>query len=217
MSFSATGSVKIDEINTSELDTNSNIKTTDLPPLEDSSTDFRNKIQACEAKLPISKADAAANDIFTTYTAKLQLRIYTSKDDTAPTNLIEHEFEVELTAPAYATEEWDEYDDTWYENVENEFFILQEDQKNTTITLADGTDSVVNQDIWIDTWVNKEYTRPDLLEITFSQQGTTEKLEEGKYVFSWVQFERTDGADAGTKNTIACVNKIVGEGEDPEF
>ena len=105
----------------------------------------------------------------------------------------------------------------WYEEVENEFFILQEDQKNATITLSDGTDSVVNQDIWIDTWVNKEYTRPDLLEITFSQQGTTEKLEEGKYVFSWVQFERTDGADNGVKNTIACVNKIVGEGEDPDF
>ena len=63
------------------------------------------------------------------------------------------------------------YDDSWHEEVENEFFIVKEDIKNTTVTLADGSESTMQQDIWIDTWVNKEYTRADLLEITFRSQG----------------------------------------------
>ena len=69
------------------------------------------------------------------------------------------------------------YDDSWHEEVENEFFIVKEDIKNTTVTLADGSESTMQQDIWIDTWVNKEYTRADLLEITFRSQGDESKLE----------------------------------------
>ena len=69
--------------------------------MADSELDWRNKVQACAAVLPISKQDAETNDIFQTYTAKLQLRIYQGGDDTAPVNLNESEFDVELKRPDY--------------------------------------------------------------------------------------------------------------------
>lgn len=71
-----------------------------------------NSIQNCQAKLPIEK-QTEDSSIFTTYTALLQARIYTSEDDTDPVNLSESTFEIELTAPVYEAEEFDPYDETW--------------------------------------------------------------------------------------------------------
>lgn len=83
---------------------------------------FKNKVQKCQALLAIEK-QTSSSEIFTSYNALLQARIYTSKDDTSPTNLSEVEFEITLDAPVYEAEEWDEYDETWYDDIENEFFI----------------------------------------------------------------------------------------------
>ena len=105
MSFSATGTSKLSEINASEMVSDSGIFVLDDPDfyaLADSESSFKNKIQSCQAKLPIEK-QGADSSIFTTYNAKLQLRIYANKDDTAPLNLNESEFEVELKQPTYET------------------------------------------------------------------------------------------------------------------
>lgn len=86
-------------------------------------------------------------------------------------------------------------------------FIMHEESQTGTIDLADGTPKDIKQHVWIDTWVNKEYTRPDVLEFTFNAEGTTEKLADGKIVFSYLQFYQTAG-DANAKTTIACVNTL---------
>lgn len=97
------------------------------------------------------------------------------------------------------------YDEDWYDEVENEFFIEHEEDQVGTLTLADGvTTTDIHHYAWIDQWVNKEYTRPDILEFTFTTEGTTEKLAEGKWVFSYLQFN-AESDTSGTKQTVACV------------
>lgn len=74
MSFAATGTDKLMEINSSENGTaDSGIFVHDDPDfyaLTDSDSSFKNKIQACQAKLPIEK-QGLDSSIFTTYTAEL--------------------------------------------------------------------------------------------------------------------------------------------------
>ena len=115
MDFDATGTVKFSEINTGERQTESGVFTIDDPnfyALQTSPLSLMNSIQNCQAKLPIAK-QLEDSSIFTTYTALLQARIYTSKDDTNPANLSEVTFEIELTPPVYEAEEFDPYDETW--------------------------------------------------------------------------------------------------------
>jgi len=130
----------------------------------------------------------------------LQLRIYANKDDTSPLNLNENDFTVELKQPTYENVEFDEYDIDmeWADEVENEFFIMHEENQSGTLDLADGTPTDIDHYAWIDQWVNKEYTRPDVLEFTFTTQGNTELLVEGKYVFSYLQFNK-ESDTSGTK------------------
>jgi hypothetical protein len=45
-----------------------------------------------------------------------------------------------LEAPVYEAEEWDENDETWYEDIENEFFIQHEEYAEYTKPDSTGTD-----------------------------------------------------------------------------
>lgn len=94
MDFGTNGSVSMSEINSAELVADSEVWAIDEPDfyeLKESDSSFKNKLQACEAKIPVEK-QGADSAIFTTYNAKLQLRIYASKDDTSPLNLSETDF-----------------------------------------------------------------------------------------------------------------------------
>ena len=126
MSFAATGTgTLLAEINASEKMNNSEvypIEDVDFYALQDSSLSDLNKVQNCQAKLPIEK-QLEDSSIFTTYTATLQARIYASKDDLEPLGLSETTFEFTLQAPEYEAEEFDPYDETWVDEFENEFFI----------------------------------------------------------------------------------------------
>jgi hypothetical protein len=125
MDYYTNGAVKFDDINSDQKIDNAEITKNEnesFYALEESPLSFKNMIQNCEALLPIEK-QSSSSEIFTSYNALLQARIYTSKDDTDPVNLSETEFEITLDAPVYEAEEWDENDETWYEDIENEFFI----------------------------------------------------------------------------------------------
>lgn len=110
----------------------------------------------------------------------------------------ESTFDVELKAPTYEAAEWDEYDEDWYEDIENEMFIMWEESQTGDITNDDGTVDTISHHVWIDTWLNKEYTRPDVLEVTFNGEGTTNHLADGKIIFSYLQFNPTSDT-SGTK------------------
>jgi hypothetical protein len=169
MDFATNGAVKFDEINTGEKQTQSDvyaISDPDFYALGDSTLSGLNKVQKCQAKLPIEK-QGGDSDIFTTYTAYLQARIYASKDDTAPLNLSETTFEITLEAPVYEAEEFDPYDESWVDEYENEFFIQHEEYLSAWV-LVGNVDKEITQSVWIDRWDNKEYTRPDVLDFTFN-------------------------------------------------
>ena len=169
MSCSSTCSSKFSEINEGEMQTDSGVYAIVDPEfyaLGESELTLKNKVQNCQAKLPIAK-QAAGSEIFTTYDATLQARIYTSKDDTNPTQLSETQFEITLAAPEYVAAEFDPYDETWQDDIENEFFIMHEEYLSG-YTLVDNVDKEINQSVWIDRWDNKEYTRPDVLDFTFN-------------------------------------------------
>jgi hypothetical protein len=209
MSFASNGNVIIKEINTGELVADSEVKPNDdadFYALGESDLSWANSVQNCQAALPIEK-QGTDSSIFTTYTALLQARIYASKDDTSPINLSETTFEITLEAPVYEDEEWDQYDEDWYEDVENEFFIINEEEFTFTYNLEDGTPAEVKQLLWIDTWVNKEYTRPDVLDFTFNAEGPAEKLADGKILFSYATFNPSSDT-SGTRQTVGCKVEI---------
>jgi hypothetical protein len=219
MSFANTGSVKFDEMNESERvpKSDSKVHTLDDPDFyarQDSELDpGLNWVQNCQAKMSVDKL-GSDSDIFAVYNAQLQARIYDTSDSTSPINLGETSFEIELKAPVVEAEEFDPYDETWVDEYENEFFIMHEEYMSSWKPLSNGIDSEFKQSVWIDRWDNKEYTRPDVLEITFTSEGSSEKLANDTIVFSWAQFNKVDDT-SGTKQTVACATKI-GQDE-PEF
>jgi hypothetical protein len=78
MDYATTGSMKFEEINTAERIDESDvyaIEDADFYALGTSDLSLLNKVQNCQAKLPVEK-QGADSDIFTTYTAYLQARIY---------------------------------------------------------------------------------------------------------------------------------------------
>jgi len=97
-------------------------------------------VQNCEAILPVDK-QGSDSSIFTTYTATLTAKIYSSKDDTEPINLSETTFDFTLTAPVYETEDWDANDETWMDDVENEWFELHGELSESTMTDSDGMET----------------------------------------------------------------------------
>lgn len=103
-------------------------------------------------------------------------------------------------------EEFDPYDETWTDEVENEFFIMHEEYLSAYV-LVDNIDKQINANVWIDRWDNKEYTRPDVLDFTFNASGDAGKLSEGAVVFSWAQFAPTSDT-SGEKQTVACSTEI---------
>jgi len=123
-------------------------------------------VQNCEAILPVDK-QGSDSSIFTTYTATLTAKIYSSKDDTEPINLSETTFDFTLTAPVYETEDWDANDETWMDDVENEWFELHGELSESTMTDSDGTETDASVQLYIDNWVNKELKRPDVLDFIF--------------------------------------------------
>jgi hypothetical protein len=142
MDYYTNGAVKFDDINSDQKIDNAEITKNEnesFYALEESPLSFKNMIQNCEALLPIEK-QSSSSEIFTSYNALLQARIYASKDDAEPVNLSESEFEITLEAPVYEAEEWDENDETWYEDIENEFFIQHEEYAEYTKPDSTGTD-----------------------------------------------------------------------------
>lgn len=209
MSFAATGAVAFEDIASDAKVAGSEVKPREdaaFYELGNSTLSFENKVQSCQAKIPIEK-QGADSSIFTTYTALLQARIYTSRTDASPTNLSETTFEITLDAPVYEAAEWDQYDEDWYEDIENEFFIMHEEETNADVALSDGTYTTLKQYIWIDTWVNKEYTRPDVLDITFNTEGSSEKLAQGSLVFGYASFAPTSDT-SGETQTVVCVTEV---------
>jgi hypothetical protein len=71
----------------------------------------------------------------------------------------------------------------------------------------DSAYKLVNSNVWIDRWDNKEYTRPDVLEFTFNTSGDASLLTDGAVVFSWAQFNPTSDT-SGTMQTVACSTEI---------
>ena len=122
-------------------------------------------------------------------------------------NLSETSFQITLDPPVYEAEAWDVYDEDWYEDIENEFFIMHEEQATQTVTLADGTTRDVNSYIWIDQWLNKEYTRPDVLEFTFNTEGSTDVIADDSIIFSYAQFSLSSDT-SGMKQTVACIVQV---------
>lgn len=211
MSFAGTGAVAMADVATSDLVADSEIAPRDWEDfdfwaLRDSELSFRNKVQNCQAELPVEK-QGADSGIFTSYTAKLQARLYTSRTDTAPTSLGETEFEITLVAPVQEAEEWDPYDEDWFEDIENIFNIQHEEETTGYVDLgADGTVELKSH-LWVDTWVNKEYSRPDVLDFTFVTEGPAEAIPEGALIFSYAQFALTSDT-SGVKQTVACITQV---------
>ena len=123
----------------------------------------------------------------------------------------ETEFDITLTAPVWEAAEWDEYDEDWYEEIENEFFVQHEETATGTVDLADQTTHDVTAHVWVDTWVNKEYTRPDVLDFTFVADGPAEVLAEGAVIFSYAQFALSSDT-SNVKQTVACIT-VVGDAD----
>jgi len=130
MDYATTGTSKFDAINEDEKVEDSEvtkIDDDDFYALKDSTLGFENKVQNCQAILPVEK-QGGDSEIFTEYTAKLSAKIYADKDDIEPINVTETTFEITLEAPVYEAEEWDINDETWMEEIENEFNILHEEE-----------------------------------------------------------------------------------------
>lgn len=200
MSNSATGTgTKYNEINDDEKDVWTDMKTIeddwDFYALKDSDYGFQNKVQNCEAILPVDK-QGDDRLIFTTYTATLTAKIYTSKDDTEPLNLSETTFDFTLTAPVYETYDWDSYDETWMDDIENERF-----EEHAEMSLSSMTDSVTGESteatvtLYIDSWVNKESTRPDVLDYIFITTGPSSVMTAEKTLWHYAVIDNGEGGE----------------------
>ena len=199
MSNSATGTgTKYDEINDADKDDDTEMKKIegdwDFYALQDSDLGFQNKVQNCEAILPVDK-QGSDSSIFTTYTATLTAKIYSSKDDTEPINLSETTFDFTLTAPVYETEDWDANDETWMDDVENEWFELHGELAESTMTDSDGQETDASVQLYIDNWVNKELKRPDVLDFIFYTSGPSSVMTNGKQIFHYAVIDNGAGGD----------------------
>ena len=109
MDYATTGTSKYDAINDADKVADSEVTKVDdddFYALKDSTLGFENKVQNCQAILPVEK-QGADSEIFTVYTATLSAKIYADKDDVDPINVTETSFEITLEAPVYEAQEWD--------------------------------------------------------------------------------------------------------------
>lgn len=128
----------------------------DFYGLSDSNLDWTNKVQKCQAQLPLDRFDLPT-DLFQEYNVVLGARKYADDTvDTNPIKLTEISYTYELTEPVYEFE--DEFDPEvgFGDEVERE---LQEiSATSATKSFATGNDAgdaSVNLNMWVDNWVNK--------------------------------------------------------------
>lgn len=179
MDFATQGSVKYDEQNDAEVVQDSDIKkmnNIDFYALSESA-DWKNKVQSCLAQMQVSKQDRDPA-LFQEYTVLLGARIYASRSDTAPKNLAETTFTVQIDEPTYEAQVYDDTTDL-PEDFEETFYILKEERVESVIDSSDGTANDVTTDLWIDYWANKAYTYSDKLEFTFNVDTSTTFFGEG--------------------------------------
>lgn len=198
----------MNEINSADQVTDSSIAKREdeaFYALSDSPIGFKNKVQSCLAQFPISKIDRD-DSIFTDYRVTLGCRLFAGKDDTSPTDLGQTEFDVTVDSPDYDDFDFDPEEEVEYGEIEMDWVYIQDfmgEDQDTTAALGVAGESYTN--LYIEFEINKEYSRPDMVNFWFYAGVPTTAVQDGDKVFQWVNYTPQGSPES---MTIGCQTTI---------